>query len=163
MFEVRPLDALDAFIDRRATILSETIPHKKNPLDVVSTEDLLKWCDVESAVRYPAVAKVIALFQSEDDREPLGWNPLALKVMECAPDPVAVLRELVKRLRPTSWMGSRASVMASRLPLLQELQGHSDPRIAEFAGQDSLRLKQEVEEERRRETKRDKASDERFE
>jgi hypothetical protein len=86
-----------------------------------------------------------------------------LKLLDHAADPVPVLKELVASLRPSSWQGSRASAMASRLPMIEELQRHPNPAVAEFARQDSARLREEIEEERRHETERDKASDERFE
>ena len=106
--------------------------------------------------RYPLVARIIAQFESGDRRAPVVWNSRGLKLPDHAADPVSVLKELVASLRPSSWRGSRASAMASRLPMIEELKRHPSPAVAEFARQDSVRLKQEIEEARRRETQRDK-------
>jgi hypothetical protein len=136
LFEVRPLEALDAFVDgkgRLGTILLGTLGHDKNPLDAVSDDVLIEWCERDPPKRYPLVARIIAQFESDDKRSPVGWNSHALKLLDNAPDPVSVLKELVASLRPSSWQGSRASAMASRLPMIEELQQHPNPAVAEFA------------------------------
>jgi hypothetical protein len=166
LFEVRPFEALDAFVGgkgRLGTILLGTLGHDKNPLDVISDDVLIEWCGRDPARRYPLVARIIAQFESDDKGSPVVWNSRVLKLLDHAADPVPVLKELVASLRPSSWQGSRASAMASRLPMIEELQRHPNPAVAEFARQDSARLREEIEEERRHETERDKASDERFE
>jgi hypothetical protein len=166
LFEVRPVEALDAFIDakgRSGRILLEMFGHGKNPLDAVPNVVLIEWCERDAVKRYPLVARIISKFERNDKRAPLGPNSLALKLLNHATDPVSVLKELVASLRPSSGWGSRASAMASRLPVIEELQRHPNPSVAEFARQESARFKQEIEEERRRETQRDKAADERFE
>jgi len=166
LFEARPFDALDAFVGENGetgTILTEMVARNKNPLEAASDEVIIQWCEREPAKRCPAIARVLARFESEKDASPPSWNPLALKLIERAPDAVSVLKELVQGLRPSSWTGSRASSLATRLPLLEGLKRHPNASVAEFARQEIRKLKQEIEEERRRELKRGRDLDERFE
>jgi hypothetical protein len=46
---------------------------------------------------------------------------------------------------------------------LRQLETHADPDVATFAKADGARLRKEIDQERERETKDDKANDERFE
>jgi hypothetical protein len=170
LFKARPIDALDEFLGGDAAnqklgvkIFSEGIRHSKSPFAFVEPEQFIKWCDQKPAERYLVAAAVVPLFQTERDAPPGDFSVSALSLLERAPDPVEFLKIFVHRFRPMSWSGSRAAIMETRLPLLQKLEGHADPRIADFAKEEGPRLTQEVERERRWETENDRDSDERFE
>jgi hypothetical protein len=109
------------------------------------------------------LAQVVPLYKGKEDAGQLDWNPAALALLDKAPDHVAVLQQFVRRFRPMRWSGSRAVAMATRLPLLAQLENHPDPTVADFAKADGARLRTEIVNERARETKDDKANDERFE
>ena len=80
-----------------------------------------------------------------------------------APDRLAVLRRFVGRFSPTSWMGSRAAIVESRLPLLDQLGELEDASMSEFVRQARAELVEGVARSRRWETERDSDRDERFE
>jgi hypothetical protein len=135
---------------------------KANPVDAVPQEQLLAWCERHRAERYPVAASVVTLFRQES-RKPLQWSDTAQALLRRAPDPVAVLKRYVARFRPGSWSGSLAAAMEAPLTPLRGLEEDQNRAIAEFAKAEALRLRQEIERIRQRETEDDKQSDERFE
>jgi hypothetical protein len=170
LFKAQPEAALDAFFGGSEAdckigreIILDASHHHTNPLEFVPPELLTAWCDGKPDERYPLLAQVVPLYKGKEDAAPLDWNAGALAILDKAPDRIAVLRRFVCRFRPMRWSGSRAVAMASRLPLLAQLETHADPAIADFAKSDGARLRKEIENERGRETKDDKANDERFE
>lgn len=170
LFKVQPAAGLNAFFSgtptdqkRGVQMLHDVSHHDTNPIDFVPSEELLAWCDLRPQERYPLMAQVVTLYAKNGDEPAVRWNVTALAILERSADSVEVLRQFVHRFRPTSWSGSRAVAMEAFLPLLRTLQGHADPRIAQFAKAEHGRLKKEVDEERKRETRDDKLSDERFE
>ena len=144
-------------------IIEDGSRHDKNLLDVVPERDLLDWCDKEPNIRYAIVAAGITVSLPAEETGPRRWTNIALAMLERAHDRVAVLKEFIRRFRPTGWSGSRFTVLASNAKLLDELEGYSDPRFIEFVAQEKVRLGKEIEEARRLETTEDRASDERFE
>jgi hypothetical protein len=170
LLRVQPAAVLDALFagtksDRQQGVrmIEEIVHLDPNPLDAVQTNDALDWCDRDPSNRYPTMASVISLFRRSDDKAPLQWTDAALRLLEKAPDRVAALKQMVRRFSPTSWSGSRAAIIEARARLLNELDAHPDATVVSYAAAQKIRLAKEVEEERRRETERDKAADERFE
>jgi hypothetical protein len=148
---------------RGIAMILDVSRHHRNPLDFVPLETLIAWCDVKPMERYSLMAGVVTLYATDEEKPRLDWNAGALAILEKSPDRIAVLKQFVCRFRPRSWSGSRAAAMEARLPLLRTLEKHSDPAIAQFAKTDGARLKKEADEERKWETRDDRASDERFE
>jgi hypothetical protein len=171
LFAVQPDAALEAFLgggdsDRKlgCQIITEVSHHHPNPLASAPVDVLVAWCDRKPSERYPVMASVIPIFGGQEDQSArFGWSAAALAVLDKAPDRVAALKQLVRRFRPMTWSGSRAAVMETRLPLLDHLELHADAAVAAFAKAEGKRLKKEIDQERERETKDDKANDERFE
>lgn len=170
LFKTQPHVALKTFFggddaDRKLgrEIISDASHNHANPLELVPPDVLTAWCDGKPDERYPLMARVVPLFNVDNEQGPLDWSPAALAVLNKAPDGVAVLRQLVRRFRPMRWSGSRAVAMETRLPLLVQLEKHPDPTVAAFAKADGVRLKTEIENERAQENREDKANDERFE
>jgi hypothetical protein len=170
LFKVQPVAVLNAFFSaapadqrRGVQMLLDVSHHETNPIDFVPSEKLLAWCDVRPQERYPLMAQVVTLYAKNGDGPAAGWSVTALAILEESPDSIEILKQFVRRFRPTSWSGSRAVAMEAYLPLLQTLQSHVDPRVAQFARAEEGRLKKEIDEERKRETRDDKVSDERFE
>src|SRR6185312_16580240 len=106
----------------------------KNPLGVVPDDSLLAWCDAEPAIRYPLMAASASLFKRPADNQPHEWLPLASKLLNNAPDPHTVLKEIVRRLRPWSWSGSLATKLEGRLKLLDQLPINQTPGLIEALG-----------------------------
>ena len=94
---------------------------------------------------------------------PAEWKPLAKQLIEKASQPEAVLNEVLNRLRPSSWSGSRATKLETRLKLLDQLDVGTLPVLVNSKGDARSRLQREVDEERQRETVQDKADSGRFE
>ena len=170
LFDAQPLVALNVFFSGSASnqkrgiqMLLDASHHHQNPLDFVPIETLTAWCDVKPTERYSLMAGIVTLYASGEDEPPLDWNDMALAILDKSPDRMAVLKQFVSRFRPSSWSGSRAAAMETRLPLLGKLEKHTDPTVAQFAKADGARLREEVDEERKWETRKDRASDERFE
>jgi hypothetical protein len=170
MLAARPAAVLDglcsgdaAEIKQGIRILEDGSRHSKNLLDVVAEGDLLDWCDKEPNSRYTIVAAGITWSLSAEETGARRWTSIALAVLKKAPDRVAVLKEFVRRFSPTSWSGSRATIVAANAKLLNELEGYSDPTFIEFVAQEKVRLGKEIDTERRSETLADKSADERFE
>ena len=87
---------------------------------------------------------------------------MALRFLERAHDPAAVLHQFVSQFVPSSgWSGSRASTLESSATLLDQLDGY--PTLRDAVAQQKERLQEWIKEERGRETASDRVRDERFE
>src|SRR4030095_16049266 len=91
---------------------------RMNPLGGVGDDVIIRWCAGDPATRYPIAAAVALLFKRPSEKAPHEWTSLPSQLLLRAPDPEAVFREIVTRLRPTSWSGSRATKLETRLQLL---------------------------------------------
>jgi hypothetical protein len=98
-----------------------------------------------------------------NDQTPHEWQPIAKKLLERAPDPVAVFKAISPRLWPMSFNGSVASKFESRLQLLDKLEIGSDPALVGAVNEARAELAAEVEESRRSELEEDRAQSGRFE
>ena len=138
-----------AEIKQGIRILEDGSRHSKNLLDVVPEGDLLDWCDKEPNSRYAIVAAGITWSLAEEETGARRWTNIALAVLKKAPDRVAVLKEFVRRFRLMSWSGSRATILATNVKLLDELGGYFDPTFIEFIAREKVLLNKEIEAERR--------------
>jgi hypothetical protein len=144
-------------------ILQDVTRLSKNLLDVVPERVLLDWCDKQPKSRYPLIAACVTWSFAADETGPRRWTSTALSLLKNAPDRVELLKAFLSRLSPTSWSGSRATIMESNAKLLDDLKGFSDPALIEFIAQEKVRLSKEIEAERRAEQLADRTRDERFE
>ncbi|MDN5005545.1 hypothetical protein ACFQZO_32315 [Bradyrhizobium sp. GCM10027634] len=136
---------------------------RKNPLSVVPDDVLLAWCDVDPDVRYPIMAASAGLFQRPANSEPHDWLPLVSKLLAKAPDPVAVLKEIVKRVRPWSWSGSLATKLEGRLKLLERLPINQTPALVDELNAAKASLQEWIATERKNEAAESRARSGRFE
>lgn len=135
----------------------------KNPLEVSSDDVLLAWCDADPAVRYPIMAASAGLFKRPANNEPHEWLPLVSKLLARAPDPDAVLKEIVRRLRPRSWSGSLATKLEGRLKLLERLPIEQAPGLVDALGKAREDLQKCIATERKHEAADSRARSGRFE
>jgi len=140
---------------RTARNISMFMRHRKNPLDEISDQVLLAWCDEEPAVRYPLIASCASLSTGRQDGR-RDWKPLSIKLLEKAPNPEAVLNAMFARMRPMSWSGSRASEMEARMRFLEELALPDRPGLFEAKVKAMTAFKAEIEAERRHETENER-------
>jgi len=149
LLRVQPLACLDALcggtksdLEIGMTIVTQAGQLRGNPFDLIPEAELLTWCDQESESRYPAIARGVTSFYPSNDAAQLSWAPIARKLLERAPDRVAVAKQLIGATAPMFWAGS-GSV------LLDELAAYSDPALREFVASEKTRLRTAAEEQRR--------------
>ena len=87
----------------------------------------------------------------------------ALRLLEAAPEPEAILEEYAGRVAPLSWSGSRANVMQPRADAIKKLIGHDRAEIAEAARTVSAKLVDWIEREKASEKREDMEHEQRFE
>jgi hypothetical protein len=135
---------------------------RRRPLDSVCDKDLLSWCDREPQVRYPAMAGVISILKRTGEQAPPSWTSIALRFLESAPDASAILRIFTFHFMPSGvWCGSRGTIVESNAKLLDQLGAY--PALKNAVIEEKERVREWIEEERRRETLWDRERDERFE
>ncbi|MBN9008502.1 MAG: hypothetical protein J0H40_24250 [Rhizobiales bacterium] len=171
LFKLQPRVALDAFFPSSpvADELELDVDDFKgvgdrtsSPLDEVPTSVLLDWCDEAPEQRYPAIAKVVSFF-TQKENEPVEWSPIALTILDRAPDPAVILQTFVGRFSPRSWSGSRAEIVEARAGLLDRLPAHHATAFAQTVASLKAELADDVAKTRKWENERDRERDERFE
>jgi hypothetical protein len=170
LFQVHPSVMLDELFsgdeksrEESVRLLSDLMRFNKNALDGVPDDVILDWCSRDPEIRYPIAAAGMTLFKRANDKEPNAWTDLPRKLLERAPEPRVMLNEIVHRLRPTSWSGSLASKLETRLKLLEELPVGNPPDLKAALEEAKEVLRKQIDEQRQRETKEDKARNSRFE
>jgi hypothetical protein len=168
LFRAQPTAALDALCAGSAEELQLGIRvlrdarKRKDVLTFVPHDELLSWCDKEATTRYPAIASAIVSAQRANEKAPLQWTDVALRLLLHAPDPGAVLQEFVAAFSPSAgWSGSLAAILEAHAPLLDELDKY--PQLASAIEEARISLRKEIEFQRQFETRMDRARDERFE
>jgi hypothetical protein len=171
IFQLQPRIALDVFFggapqadcpDLDVDDFDSPSDRRKNPLDGVPVGEMLQWCDEKPVERYPAVSRAVSYHTAPKDGG-TEWTPLAMEMLKRAPDPLAVLETFVRRFSPTSWSGSRAAIIESRLGLLDRLDELKNASLADYVTQIRPQLVDDIARMRRWEDERDIARDERFE
>lgn len=169
LFGVQPMAALDELVgdvadeDLRSIRLRDSdSEHQQSPLSQVPVDTLIAWCHAGGANRWASLAAIIPAFvQREDGSE--EWSQGALRLVATAPEPLKVVRVLASRLAPMSWSGSRSTIMAARLTLIdtfEALLGYEG--VAELT-QWRDRFKQQIDRERSWESAEHRSRNERFE
>jgi hypothetical protein len=167
LFSAQPYATLDGICGGDAGELGRGISvlrdggSRKNPLAAVREAELLRWCDEEPASRYPALASVISIIERVTDTAP-KWTNVALRFLERAPAPTAVLEQFVRQFIPLGgWAGSLAAILESNAKLLDELDEY--PTLSDAVAREKKRLQEQIKRERGQEMESDREHDERFE
>jgi len=167
MFTAQPAAALDGICggDQHALELGigvlRDVGSRRHTLGVIPDADLLKWCDEEPYVRYPAIASVIPISERARENASLRWTSIALRFLERAPDPSGILAIFTAHFRPNAWSGSLAEVLVSNAILLDQLDSY--PGLGTSVAQQKAQLHEWIEEQRLQEMARARQQDERFE
>jgi len=114
----------------------DNLGHRYNSLGLIANDFLLGWCETDPDHRFSALAEAVQLCCStpnETGRPDLSWSPLALKLLSKAPRIDDILKAFESVFIPRSWTGSRADMIAERLPLLHSLEQHLNPVVATWA------------------------------
>jgi hypothetical protein len=114
---------------------------RKNAMSSVPDDILVAWCEGDRPARYPIAAAIALVFHRPASDNPEEWTPLARRMLLAAPDPIPVLSAMIQQLRPNGWSGSLASILESRLALLERLDISGLPTLIEAyeAGRENLR------------------------
>lgn len=170
LLELQPTAVMDTLFGGDANdhwggfnIFSSFGDNHGTPVDVISCEDLIAWCERDGERRYPLMASIITFARHPDGSGPQVWSEQAKALLARAPDPRVVLEVLIKRFRPMSWSGSRAALMEANVGLLDSLEAHVPSGLIPFVTEAKAQLAREVAHERQQETEEDRARDERFE
>jgi hypothetical protein len=170
LFCVQPTAMLDAVFAGDAAarkksvgIIHDMMRSRKNPLSAVPEDVVLAWCDGDAKTRYPLAAASVYLFHRPGPNLPHEWTAIAAKLLRRAPAPVLVLNEIVRRLCPTTFSGSYATKLESRLKLLEQLDVGTDAALVAAFDNARAALRNKVDEERRSEAAQGRARSGRFE
>lgn len=168
LFTAQPAAALEGLCggDQKALELGMKVLKdasiRKDPVAVVAEEEVLRWCDVKPRTRYPAIANVINISHHAGENTPPRWTSLALRLLETAPDPNAILRSFTSRFMPAEgWNGSLSAILESNAALLDQLEAY--PALKETIAVLKIEVLKWIEQERSRENLWNRERDERFE
>lgn len=162
LFKVHPTDVLDELFSgsletQKASVrmLNDLLQFRKNPMKDVPDDVIIGWCEGDPQTRYPLAAAVALLFKRPSDGAPHEWTNLTKLLLLKAPNPEAVLKEVLYRLHPRSWSGSLAAKLESRLKLLNELDIQGVPAVAPVLEAARQELQRRILSERRAELEED--------
>ena len=125
----------DPRVNARRIFLGDRDLNQPAFLDVIPPDMLVEWAQRNPEVRFERLASAIAPFQNTSSSPGIVWSPLALRLLDIAPDRVAVLNNYSKALHPMSWGGSLADILEQRRALPQALFANPDPAVAAWARQ----------------------------
>lgn len=135
---------------------------RRTPLAKIDVNDLIEWCRSRNETRvWVAVAKGVRLWSKDEGTITISES--AIRLLEAAPDPVAILEVFAERVTPSSWSGSRANAMQPRADAIRGLLEHGSPNIAMAAKSVSAKLVELIEHEKLREQREDEEREQRFE
>jgi hypothetical protein len=170
LLKVHPSIVLDELVrgdetarNRSVEFIRDSARFNKNPIDVVSDDTMIAWCDLDAKTRYPFAAAIAPLFHQTNDENPRGWKAIARTFLTKAPDKRAVFNEIVSRLYDAGDTGSLSTQYESRLKLLDRLDLSGLPLLASPLAEARGALQSEVEMSRKRETERDRTRSGTFE
>ncbi|CAB1062170.1 Glucokinase (EC [Olavius sp. associated proteobacterium Delta 1] len=152
--KVQPLVFLDVFIGddkkhQQARTFNEDFEHRENPLDQISDDDIISWCENDPANRYPLIASAMKLFKEDDGK--LTWKPLLSRIFDGAPELEPVFDGIARNMIPNSWSGSRAEIVERQSELLKELFEHDNAQIGHLAKAKYVSLQRQITEMRKSE------------
>lgn len=171
LLEVHPVAVLDAWFeaagqdgDAAARLLQSDKHHTGQPTDIVPADKVLEWCNKEPLSRYAMAASFVpfaAPTESSDDGH--RWSTQAQQLLIHAPDKDVVLERLTEQFTPSSWSGSRATIMERNAGLLDQVSEivpcDKTPALAGL----KRRLAEEIEAEHAYESRMNRNRYERFE
>jgi hypothetical protein len=158
LFTVQPVAAFDEMFSgddasvKVAVRFVEALTRRRvSPFDGVPPETLIAWCKVDPDTRYPIAVVVGSLLKTDNNAAPLQWTTLTPLLLQNAPDPTAIFPLIVKRLYPTSWGGSWATVMEGRFKFLQQLDVGDNAGLQKARSESLALLRTQIENARRTE------------
>jgi len=170
LFRLQPMAAISAFLNEDLT--GKTNNHqqrslsyffrfdRESPVNAAPPEILMAWVMENLEVRLPKLAAEIHLFDKNGEHDTPHWSPLALQILELAPDRSTILDIYASRFYSNGVRSdSLADNLSPYLALVEKLQTHNDPLVAAWAKKQTELLTKEIDEE----CKHDRLVDESFE
>lgn len=138
---------------------------RESPLSKTDVDVLIEWCRAKNDHgAWASIAAGISLWSKDKDHgKTVTISESSIKLLEASPNPEAVLESFAERVTPSSWSGSRASVMQSRADAIGRLVEHERPDISQAVKSVSAKLAKLIEYERERERREDEDREQRFE
>lgn len=168
--EKQPLIFLESFLGnreisdfKRSRIFSSNFERGENPLNRISDQTLIDWCDQDLENRYPLIADAIQPFEKCAETGNMVWRKIVYSLLEKAPDLKSILDNLTGSIRPGGWSGSLADILQTRLTLFEELKDHPNEEVRSWSKGQLSSLRREIESTREWEDKRNRDIDESFE
>lgn len=149
--------------DRRRLFISNG-GSRRPLLAKVDVDVLIDWCRAKTDTSvWATVVAGMSLWSKDGDQGAVTMSESALKLLEASPEPEAVLEVFAERVTPSSWSGSRATVMQPRADAIGVLLEHERTEIAVAAKSVSVKLINWIEKEKVREQREDEGREQRFE
>lgn len=167
---VQPVVFLNVFLGqvdenshRLQRMFSRDYERRENPLNQISDDDIITWCEASPEERYPVASSWIDGFSSSNDQSVLKWKPIVHTLFEKAPSLDKILDELEESIRPSGWSGSLADILQERVVLFESLFFHENSQISAWARKCHDHLKESIRNQRETEEKRNRERNESFE
>ena len=61
---------------QRRRLFSDAFEKRDNPLNQISDDDLISWCEKEPTIRYPLIASAIQALSESAETSGLAWKPI---------------------------------------------------------------------------------------
>ena len=166
----QPFVFLDVFLGndgienyQRRRMFTDDFERRNNPLNQISDDDLIAWCDNDPEDYYPLIASAIQAFSKSTETGKLEWKPVVYSIFEKAPDLSVVLEHLADAIRPRSWGGSLADIFQKRAVLFLSLYQHDNVEIRAWARKQYSDLQETIKREREWEDRRNRERNQGFE
>lgn len=125
----------------------------------LDAEIAMAWVATDPAGRALRLARYALYCVRDEERGGLVWSDLALRLIDIAPDPVAVLRAFEERFWSGSSSGSFTARFVRRRPLIAAMLHRGDRRVRSWAREAGERLEETI----RSWDERDRRQESRFE
>ena len=163
-----PEALLDEFVERLAEskfqrdVWPRFRDNKPCPTQKMDIARVISWLALRPDTRFVFLAKSAQLWIKPDKDSELIWSPIAEYLIEHAPDKLALMNAIARRMHPTSCSGSLAHTLAQKIPLLNDLIARQDEGLVAQAKAQLAELEKTIDAQRKREADSDRDRDERF-
>jgi hypothetical protein len=144
LFRVQPAIALDELVGSQqgqGTRFWMLDFRSRNPLMQAPVESVVAWAQANPKVRFPLLAPIITPFEENKDRTELNWVPMALRILDLAPDKGPVLDAFRGHIRRSVWAGSGlVNEPENRRALTKALLSDPDAQIVAWAKREDAEL-----------------------
>ncbi|OCH28947.1 hypothetical protein A6E12_08705 [Aliivibrio fischeri] len=153
---------LDSLLDEEGNCRESAVMFfKYNRILSLPLELITEWCRDNPVKRCTILTDVILFYTKVNGVYRLSKE--VRRLLDISPNPVDVLSRINSSLIPSSWSGSRASILESRLSVYSDLEEYDNSEVQLWACSEKASLQIRIEIERKWEEERDQKTDERFE